>query len=76
MDGESVSIQWEGGRVKDEFSPPSFVVGLFTGIVLMLIYIATLNATPERAWQNLAVKAGKAEYYLDENNDKQWRWKQ
>lgn len=24
---------------------------------------------------NRAVNAGKAEYYLDENNDKQWRWK-
>jgi uncharacterized membrane-anchored protein YhcB (DUF1043 family) len=22
-----------------------------------------------------AVKAGKAEYYLDENNEKKWRWK-
>ena len=22
-----------------------------------------------------AVKAGKAEYYLDESNERQWRWK-
>ena len=25
--------------------------------------------------QEASVKAGKAEYYLDENNEKQWRWK-
>jgi hypothetical protein len=25
--------------------------------------------------QNEAIKAGKAEFYLDPNNDKQWRWK-
>jgi hypothetical protein len=26
-------------------------------------------------WHAQAVKAGKAEYYLDENNVRQWRWK-
>ncbi len=61
--------------MNDEFSPPSFLVGLVTGVVLMLIYSAALKATPEKSWQNYAVKAGKAEYYLDENNNKQWRWK-
>lgn len=25
--------------------------------------------------QNAAVKSGHAEYYLDENNNRQWRWK-
>jgi hypothetical protein len=25
--------------------------------------------------KNEAVKNGKAEYYLDSDNDKQWRWK-
>ena len=26
-------------------------------------------------WHDEAVKAGKAEYYIDEKNQKQWRWK-
>ena len=25
--------------------------------------------------EKIAVKEDKAEYYLDENNNKQWRWK-
>jgi hypothetical protein len=27
-------------------------------------------------WRNDMVKRGFAEYYLDENNVRQWRWKQ
>ena len=27
------------------------------------------------AWEKTSVKAGKAEFFLDENNNKQWRWK-
>lgn len=26
-------------------------------------------------WKREAVKHGKAEYYLDSNNERQWRWK-
>lgn len=27
-------------------------------------------------WQDYTVAEGKAEYYLDQNNRRQWRWKE
>lgn len=27
-------------------------------------------------WKEFAVAEGKAEYYLDKNNQRQWRWKE
>lgn len=45
-----------------------FIVGVIIGFV-----IGFLVATNEH--EKTAVKADKAEYYLDSNNNKQWRWK-
>ena len=45
-----------------------FIVGWIIGFV-----VGFCVATNE--YEKTAVKAGKAEYYLDENNNKQWRWK-
>jgi hypothetical protein len=36
-------------------------------------FIHTLKRTSE--WHQEAVDAGKAEYYLDEHHERQWRWK-
>lgn len=44
------------------------VVGWMIGFV-----VGFCVATNE--YEKTAVKEDKAEYYLDENNDKQWRWK-
>jgi hypothetical protein len=43
--------------------------GLFTAGALLGRLLGWLNE------RDNAVKAGKAEYYLDENNVRQWRWK-
>lgn len=54
---------------------PAFSFGLALGSLLFLAIIFFTNAKTESAWQREAVKAGKAEYYLDENYERQWRWK-
>jgi hypothetical protein len=46
----------------------AFIVGFFTGTYCMKVRQANL-------WQKDAVAHGKAEYYLDKDHDKQWRWK-
>lgn len=45
-----------------------FIVGVIIGFV-----IGFRVATNE--YEKTAVKSGHAEYYLDEDNNKQWRWK-
>lgn len=45
-----------------------FIVGGIIGFV-----VGFCVATNE--CEKTAVKSGHAEYYLDENNNKQWRWK-
>jgi hypothetical protein len=45
-----------------------FIVGWIIGFV-----VGFCVATNE--FEKTAVKQGKAEYYLDENNERQWRWK-
>ena len=45
-----------------------FVFGSMFGARLMDHFVTC-------EWENLCVKKGKAEYYLDENNKKCWRWK-
>lgn len=51
------------------------VVGGLCVLLLVLILGTATNAHTERSWQDRAVKDGKAEYYLDANNVRQWRWK-
>jgi hypothetical protein len=46
------------------FSIAVFICGMFYG------HSSTLDD-----WKTDAVKAGKAEYYLDKDFNKQWRWK-
>lgn len=50
----------------------SFGAGFFFGLILGTI--ATI-ASIHNHFENRTVKDGKAEYYLDENHEKQWRWK-
>lgn len=46
----------------------SVVAALIAGIILGV-------ASTELSWEEKAVKADKAEYYIDINNNKAWRWK-
>lgn len=51
------------------------------GIVAHSIFMwwmgrATGKVEVETKWEEATVKLGHAEYYLDENNQRQWRWKE
>ena len=60
MDGELVGI---------------VVGGLVVGTMLGLIFgIFVMVPTVEARWEGDAVEAGHAEYYLDKDNERQWRW--
>ena len=48
-----------------------FLCGTILGILIGVAAMAFIQVDLKME----AVKAGKAEYYLDENNNKQWRWK-
>jgi hypothetical protein len=46
-------------------------LGLFLFVDRHFIHILKLPSE----WHQEAVDAGKAEYYLDEHHERQWRWK-
>ncbi len=46
-----------------------FVIGFFAATVICVVQI-------NRNWHDLSVKAKHAEYYLDSDGERQWRWKQ
>lgn len=50
-----------------------WAMGIFIAMLISvsIFWVTTLTS----ASQNIAVEAGHAEYYLDENNERQWRWK-
>ena len=52
-----------------------FGAGFVAALVACLLLALGHGCQSEKSWHDEAVKAGKAEYYLDENNNKQWRWK-
>jgi len=51
----------------------------FSKVLLFIIWSLAMmligGALQFESNRKAAVKAGKAEYYLDENNQRQWRWK-
>ena len=63
----------------DTSSPEMFFMGAVIGaaVAMCLVLFMTLatGACTEQTWQDRSVKAGKAEYYLDADNRRQWRWK-
>lgn len=44
-------------------------------MVLAIASYLTGALIADFGFKNSAVKAGKAEYYLDAKNERQWRWK-
>lgn len=47
-----------------------FWAGLIVGVLIMSAILSFLNS----GWRREAVDRGKAEYYLDQNQNRQWRW--
>lgn len=63
--------------MKGEFDK-TLLCAFFSGALLGIgVFAGVLTATGSSASQlrDKAVEAGHAEYYLDENNERQWRWK-
>jgi len=55
----------------------AFVCGIMFSIVLVIIGYALGKAFSDSGddWEKKCVEAGVAEYYLDEDGDRQWRFK-
>lgn len=51
-------------------------VGVIAGAFLITVVGSAIIVNHDAEWKKDAVKRGYAEYYLDENNDRQWRWKE
>lgn len=51
------------------------MVGLIVAVLISMVLLATYNPYTENQWHRIAVDAGKAEYYMDKDFNKQWRWK-
>lgn len=59
----------------EEASDKAFASGMCLGCILGgIIFGILLGYLTDRSWRNEAVKQGKAEYYLDGNNQRKWRW--
>jgi len=45
-------------------------------VLLALVFVVGFLSCDltSNSWRNKAVEVGAAEYYLDENNSRQWRW--
>ena len=52
-----------------------FIFGFVLGAFCIMFMISITGGKPRWVFQDEAVKFGHAEYYLDENLNKQWRWK-
>lgn len=47
------------------------IVSLVVGVLCGGLFGVTATNT---GWKNRAVESGHAEFYLDEDNNRQWRW--
>lgn len=52
-----------------------FVRMVFVGFVCFSLGMWAGNVQGQKDFQDAAVKNQHAEYYLDQNNEKAWRWK-
>lgn len=59
-----MSVQWE-----------DVGIGFLLGITVSIIFVG-FTLGDQGSLKAEAVEAGHAEYYLDENHDRQWRWKE
>ncbi len=52
-----------------------YMLNILLGLLVGVFLGALVSVWVHMDWQRDSVKQGHAEYYLDENNNKQWRWK-
>lgn len=52
------------------------VIGVTLTLIVMIIVMGMVIDYKQNSMQDEAVKAKVAEYYLDENNEKQFRYKE
>lgn len=64
-----------GAGMNDDFSA-GCVIGFVITFIAMLVSILFIVSCNNELWQAEAVKQGKAEYYLDYQNTRKWRWKE
>ena len=67
------------GEDKGEGIGCALVSGLIIGFLLsgaFIVFFTNPIGHETRQMHNEAVTTGHAEYYLDENNERQWRWKE
>lgn len=56
-------------------SNQEFVCGAFFGFLLgVVIWLAMVRPSANWLWQLEAVNAGHAEFFLDADHERQWRW--
>ncbi len=51
-----------------------FGFGLFIGTLGTVLLLTIWDCEVEKDWKNEAVKHHAATYYLDKQNQRQWRW--
>lgn len=49
--------------------------GLALGFIVFVFGMMVAFYISDKMWRDTIIKKDLAEYYLDENNDRQWRWK-
>lgn len=54
----------------------SVAVGFITGFAAIVPVALLAMGRLDSEWRDEAVKAGHAEYYLDADHNRQWRWKE
>lgn len=53
-----------------------FICGLVVGTVFTLIACGIRSECQDNWWRDELARRGVAHYYLDENNWRQWNWKE
>lgn len=72
--GKTVVRRMEG-EVSEKQDRPDWILMLLC-FAMGFCVAMTIATTFGRRIEEEAVKAGHAEYYLDQNNQRQWRWKE
>ena len=49
-------------------------MAVLVSFVMIVLTLSFWSGVKNREWHDRAVKAGHAEFYLDKDNNRQWRW--
>lgn len=52
-----------------------FLGMIFIGVLIFILFVSIIFNIEFRGFINEAIKVGAGEYYVDEYNQRQWRWK-